>query len=151
MKKRILISLAGGGAGFLLLTGFGGGCGHHPPRDPAELAAAVGAHVDDALDDLAATPAQRQQIHALADGLVTRGAALRKAGEPLHAEILAQWKSDSPDRARLHALVDQQLDAMRGFAHDAVDAGVDAHGVLTPEQRAKVTKKLERWHQPPAR
>ena len=40
---------------------------------------------------------------------------------------------------------------MRAFAHDAVDAGVDAHGVLTPEQRAKVTKKLERWHQPPAR
>jgi hypothetical protein len=23
---------------------------------------------------------------------------------------------------------------------------VEVHGILTPEQRAKVTKKVERWH-----
>src|SRR5512140_683963 len=71
MKKLPLATMAtliAGAAGFVLLTGFaGGGCGHHHPRDPAEVAAAVTARVDDALDDLDATAAQRQQINAVKD------------------------------------------------------------------------------------
>jgi Spy/CpxP family protein refolding chaperone len=146
MKKATLVTLAtvaAGAAGFVLLSGFAGGCGHHP-RDPAEVTAAVTAHVDDVLDDLKTTDAQRQQILAVKDRMLAKGLALRQAGQPLHEELLAQWNSPNPDRARLHALVDQQLDAMRAFAHDAVDAGVEVHDTLTPEQRAQVTKKAER-------
>jgi Spy/CpxP family protein refolding chaperone len=150
MKKlttlATLTTLVAGAAGFVLLSGFAGGCGHHHPRDPAEVAAAVTAHVDDALDDLKATDAQRTQIHAVKDRMLAKALALHQAGEPLHQELLAQWNSPNPDRARLHALVDQQVDAMRAFAHDAVDAGADVHDVLTPEQRAQVTKKVERMH-----
>ena len=150
MKKLPLATMAtliAGAAGFALLTGFaGGGCGHHHPRDPAEVAAAVTARVDDALDDLDATAAQRQQINAVKDRMLAKGLELRKAAQPMHEELLAQWNSPNPDRARLHAMVDQQADAMRAFAHEAVDAGVDVHDILTPEQRAKVTTKLERMH-----
>ncbi len=67
---------------------------------------------------------------------------MHQDGEPLHGEVLAQWESANPDRARLHALVDQRIDAMRAFAHQAVDAGIEVHGVLTPEQRAKLEKKV---------
>jgi len=146
MKKKPLASVAGLAlalAGFVLLTGFHGGCGHHP-RTPAEITAAVNSHLDGALDDLDATPAQRDQIHALVAPLLTQGLQLRADGKAAHAELLAQWQSDTPDRAKLHALVDQRADAMRAFAHAAVDAAVDAHGVLTPAQRAKVTKKIQR-------
>ena len=49
-------------------------------------------------------------------------------------------------KAKLHALVDARMDELRKLAHDAVDAGVEAHDVLTPAQREKLAKKAERWH-----
>ncbi len=144
MRNRILIAVAGL-AGIVALAGFGR-CGGPHPRDPAQAAAFVNDRIDDALDDLDATDAQRQQVHAVADRLLARAVELRKEGEPEHAELLAQWQSATPDRARLHAMVDQRIEAMRAFAHEAVDAGIEVHDVLTPEQRAKVTKKVERMH-----
>jgi Spy/CpxP family protein refolding chaperone len=132
-------------AGFVLLTGFIGGCGgHHHGRDPAEVAAFVTDRLDDALDDLDATAAQRQQLHAIKDRLLAGGQELRAGHRAARDEVLAQWRSETPDRARLHALVDQRIEALRDFAHEAVDAGVDAHAALSPEQRAKVTHKIER-------
>jgi Spy/CpxP family protein refolding chaperone len=142
--NRILIALAGA-AGLIALAGFGR-CGHPNPHDPAQVSAFVTDRVDDALDDLNATDAQRQQVHAVANRLLAKGLELRKDGEPVHAEVLAQWQSTTPDRARLHALVDQRIDALRAFAHEAVDAGIEVHGILTPEQRARVEKKVERMH-----
>jgi Spy/CpxP family protein refolding chaperone len=146
MKKTTLATLVAGAAGFVLLSGFAGGCGHSHPRDPAEVAAAVSARVDDLLDDLKATDAQRQQVNAVKDRMLAKAQALHQAGQPLHQELMAQWNSPDPDRARLHALVDQQMDALRSFAHDAVDAGADVHAILTPDQRAQLTKKMERMH-----
>jgi protein CpxP len=150
MKKTIAIA---GGAllalvGFVALTGFGGcGARHHGHgRDPAEVAAFVTARVDDALEDLDATPEQRTKINALKDQLLAAGQEAHAGSQEAHEAVLAEWKSDKPDAQKLHALVDARIDAMRAFAHQAVDAGVEAHGVLTPEQRAKVTKKIERWH-----
>lgn len=145
MKRSLALfgALAGG---FLLLTGFaGGGCGrHHGPRSPEEVQAMVGEHLDDALARLKATDAQKQQLHAIKDKLVADGLALRQDHDAVRAELLAQWKADRPDAARLHALVDLRIDALRAFAHEAVDSGIQAHGVLTPEQRAQVTARIER-------
>ena len=134
------------GVGFVALTGFGG-CGHHPnPRDPAQVAAFVNERVDDALDDLDATPDQRAQIHAIADRMVAAAKDVHAGHDEVRAAFLAEWKAEKPDRAKLHALVDARADALRKLAHEAVDAGADAHDVLTPAQREKVTKKIERWH-----
>jgi Spy/CpxP family protein refolding chaperone len=144
--QRLQLLLAAGGL-LLLGTGFATGChrgpgGHH--RDPAEVAKFVDERVDDALDDLDAAPAQRERIHAIADRLLADGQRLHGDREAVQAELLAAWKSEAVDRARLHALVDQRIEALRAFAHAAADGAADAHDVLTPEQRAKVAKKLER-------
>jgi Spy/CpxP family protein refolding chaperone len=144
MNGKLWMTLAGVAA-VLALAGFGR-CGGPAPHDPAEMAAFVTDRVDDVLDDLNANDAQRQQIHAIKDRLLAQGLALHQEGEPLHAEVLAQWQSPTPDRARLHDLVDQRFEAMRAFAHQAVDAGVEVHDILTPEQRAKLEKKMERMH-----
>lgn len=143
--KKTFASLVAVAAGFALLTGFGGGgCGRHHPRDPAEVNALVTHRLDDALDDLDATPAQRQQLHAIKDRLLAQAMALRTGQQAARAEALAQWKAEKPDAALLHALVDERINALRAVAHQAVDAGVEAHRILTPDQRAKVTKKIER-------
>ncbi len=133
-----------GAAAIVALAGFGR-CGGHQ-RDPAQVAAMVTARVDDLLDDLNATDAQRQQIHAIKDRLLAQAAQLHQQAEPDHAELKAQWESPNPDRARLHAMVDERADAMRAFAHQLVDAGIEVHDILTPEQRAKLEKKMERMH-----
>jgi periplasmic protein CpxP/Spy len=150
MKKILAAAgvVALSAAAFVVLTGFHGGCGWHGGhgRDPAAMAAFVTDRLDDALDDLDATDAQRQQIHAVKDRLLARGQALRGGHEAAHAEVLAQWKAEQPDRAKLHALVDTRIEEMRAFAHEAVDGAVEVHGVLTPEQRAEVAEKIERRH-----
>ncbi len=151
MKKTITIA-AGAllvAAGFITLTGFGGGCrghGHGHGRDPAELAAFVTDRVDDALDDLDATPEQRTRINAVKDRMLAAGLEARGARGQTHETLLGEWKATSPDAAKLHALVDARVDAMRALAHQAVDAGVEVHGILTPEQREQLTRKAERWH-----
>jgi Spy/CpxP family protein refolding chaperone len=133
--------------GFVALTGFRGGCGaHRHGRDPAEVAAFVTDRVDDALDDLDATPEQRTRVQAVKDRLLAAAQATHAGHEEAHAAILAEWKSASPDAAKLHALVDARVEELRATAHQAVDAGVEVHGVLTPEQREKLTRKAERWH-----
>jgi len=141
-------TLAGGAAGLAaiaVLAGFRGGCGGHSHgRDPAEVAAFVTDRVDDGLDDLDATPEQRQRIHAVKDRLLAEGMKLRGTRGETHREILAQWDSAQPDAARLHALVDARIEEVRAIAHQGVDAAVEVHGVLTPEQRAKVSRKLHR-------
>ena len=131
--------------GAVALVGFG--CAHHAhPRDPAQVAKYVNARVDDLLDDVDATPDQRTKIHAIADRMLAEGQALHADHAKVHDTVLAQWRAETPDKAALHALVDARMDALRKAAHDAVDAGIEAHDALTPAQREKLAKKADRWH-----
>jgi Spy/CpxP family protein refolding chaperone len=131
--------------GVVALTGFRGGCGGHGPgHDPARAAAFVNDRLDDALDDVDATPEQRTRIHAIADRLLAEGKAVHAGHDEVRATLLAEWGAEKPDRARLHALVDARAEVLRKLAHDAVDAGIEAHDVLTPAQREKVARKAER-------
>ncbi len=142
--KKTVPAILGLAALFLVATGFRGGCGGGHGHDPASIDRMVTWHLEDALDDLDATPAQKAQVMTLKDRLLQRGAVLRQGSRETRREILAQWDSAAPDRARVHALIDARIDAMRAFAHQAADAGVDLHGILTPEQRAKISKKIHR-------
>jgi protein CpxP len=145
MKKTLaaLAAVALVAVGFVALTGFRHGMGRHG-HDPAQVAAFVTARLDSMLDEVDATPAQRDELHALKDRLLAKGQALHADHAATHAELVAEWKADRPDAAKLHALVDARIDALRAFAHEAVDGAIEAHDALTPAQRAKVTAKLER-------
>ena len=125
--------------GALTLTG----C-HHRCHDPKRAQAFLTSRVDDLLDDVKATDAQRQQIHAVTDPLIARGKALHEGHTAQKTELLALWRSDQPDAARLHALVDARAAAMKGFVDEAADAALQIHAILTPEQREQLARKLER-------
>jgi periplasmic protein CpxP/Spy len=148
MKK--LLGITGGALllaiGVVALAGFGGGCGHRHPRDPAQVAAFVTDRVDDALDDIDATPDQRTRIHAVKDRLLAAGQKVRAGHGEVHDALLGEWKAEQPDAAKLHALVDARAEELKALAHQAVDAGVEVHGILTADQRDKLTRKIERWH-----
>jgi Spy/CpxP family protein refolding chaperone len=119
------------------------GCGHHRP-DPARMEKMVTRQVDDALDDLKASPEQRQKIVAVKDRLVASGKALRGDHRATVKEALGLWEAQDFDRVRALALVDARIDALRAMAHQAVDAAAEVHATLTPEQRAQVSKRLHR-------
>lgn len=148
MWKKTLLAVAGMAAvavGYLALTGFRGpghGCGSH--RDPARMERMISSHLDDVLDDLDATAEQRAQISAVKDRLVAEGKALRSGKEPLRNELLGQWDSPTPDVSRVHAIIDQKGEAMKGFAHKVADGLAEVHAILTPEQRAKLARKAKR-------
>jgi periplasmic protein CpxP/Spy len=146
-------TLIGGGAvmailaGATVLSGFAGGChghGHGHGRDPAAMAAAVTKHVDELLDEVDATPAQRKKVHEIKDRLLASARQAHDAHDADRAALLAAWRSPNPDRAALLARVDARIDAMRAFAHQAVDGALELHATLTPEQREQVAKKVER-------
>jgi Spy/CpxP family protein refolding chaperone len=123
------------------------GCGHHRP-DPARMEKMVTHRVDDALDDLKATPEQRQAITAVKDRMLVSARAMRGDHQAIAAEALGLWEAASFDRSRALALVDARLDAMRAMAHEAVDAAAEVHATLTPEQRAEVARRIHRHVDP---
>jgi protein CpxP len=131
---------------FVTLTGFRGGCGRPDHRDPAQVAAFVTERLDDALDDIDATPAQRTQLTVIKDRLLASAQKLHGTRQATHQTLLGEWNAEKVDRAKVHALIDQRAEEMKALAHEAADAAIEAHDVLTPDQRAKLAKKAERMH-----
>jgi len=144
MKKTLVtaLTLVAVGVGGLTLTAFRG---HH--GDPAQMDQMVEKRLAKMLDTVQATDAQRQQITAIKDKVLADGKALRAAHKDTHQQFLALWKSDQPDTAQVHALVDARADAMKKFADEVADAMIQVHGILTPAQRAKVADQIQQHHQ----
>jgi periplasmic protein CpxP/Spy len=125
-----------------LLTGFGFGRHHRGTPDPERIRQMVTWKLDDKLDDLNATEAQRSSIHAVKDRMLTEGQAMMADQKAARAEALTQLESATPDAAKLHALVDARVDAFRAFAHKATDAVLEIHRTLTPAQRQELTQEV---------
>jgi Spy/CpxP family protein refolding chaperone len=141
--KRILLTALGLVAlatGALTLTAFRHGGGH----DPARMERFVTNRLDDLLDDVDATDAQRQEVHAIKADLLAQGKALKADHGTTRRELVALWNAPQMDGAKVHALVDARAASMKAFADHVADALVKVHGLLTPEQRAKLSKKLAR-------
>jgi Spy/CpxP family protein refolding chaperone len=98
--------------------------------------------LNDKLDDLDATDAQRQSIHGVKDRVFNEGLSVMEENRAARAEALTQLESDNPDAQKLHALVDARIDAMRAFAHKVTDAVLEVHRTLTPEQRKELATEI---------
>lgn len=125
----------------VLLSGFrGGGWGWH--RDPERIKQFITWRVDDKLEELNATDAQKQTVNAVKDRLFEEGKQLAESHKASRQEVLTQLESDTPDAQKLHSLVDARIDAVRAFAHHVVDAALEVHRALTPEQRKQLSTEF---------
>ena len=92
------------GVGIVTLTAFsGGGFCHHGHRDPAQMAAFVTNRVEDALDDLDATPDQRTRILAVTDRMLDAAKQVHAVQGATHEAVDYSVRSDcnarrSPNR-----------------------------------------------------
>lgn len=135
MKKKIAIA-ASAVLAVVLLSGFRGGGWN---KDPERVKQMITWKVNDKLEDLEATQAQKQAILSVKDRLFEEGKRLAQEHQATRLEVLTQLESDSPDAQRLHRIVDERIDAVRGFAHKVVDAALEVHRTLTPEQRKELS------------
>jgi Spy/CpxP family protein refolding chaperone len=139
--KRIGMAVLGLGA-IGVLGAFRGAHGHGG-HDPERMAEMVTKRLDSILDEIEATPEQRQRITAVKDRLLEKGKALHAERRGMMQDLLAQWRSPAIDAAAVHSKIDARAEAMKGFAHEAADALAEVHGILTPEQREEVAARWE--------
>ncbi|MCB9553569.1 MAG: hypothetical protein R3F65_29725 [bacterium] len=94
--------------------------------------------LDDALDELDATEAQRAQVEKIVFALFDEGVAKLGDREVFREELLSLWQQPSPDAAAAHALVEARIEVLRALAHQAVDSSLEVHKVLDAKQRDAV-------------
>jgi protein CpxP len=141
MKKKIAIA-ASAVLAVVLLSGFAFRGGHGWGHNPERIKQMITWRLNDKLEDLDATDAQRQSINAVKDRLFEDGVQLMEEHHGSRAEAFTQLSSDAPDAQKLHSLVDARIDAMRAFAHKMTDAALEVHGTLTPEQRKELATEF---------
>lgn len=152
LRHRCARRLAILGLSIAALFSFGaiGGCDRgplaHGRMSPDKLKKLAEIHLDDALDDLDATAEQRARIFTLKDRVIDETAGLRDARKQLMSDLLAEWGKDTPDADKARAAVDRSVEELRQVGYQLVDAGVDLHSVLTPEQRTALTERIKERH-----
>jgi periplasmic protein CpxP/Spy len=143
MKTTNKVLVAGSAVlAVVLLSGFAGSGGSCSGRDPERMKQIVTWRMNDKLEDLGATEQQKQAFNALKDSLFEQGQGLTQGQQAVRQEMLAQWESVNPDSRRVHQLVDERFESFRTFAHRVADAALEAHRILTPEQRQAVAAEV---------
>jgi Spy/CpxP family protein refolding chaperone len=103
----------------------------------------VSTRVDHALGEIDADDSQRDQVHAIKDRLFESARGVREQGRDTRVEVLEQFGKEKPDAERVHALIDERLEAHRKLMHQLADGMIELHGVLTPEQRNELLSRVE--------
>lgn len=101
----------------------------------AEVQADLRERVDDRLDDVDPSDAQRAKIQKLFAELRPALERLRAQTLPRQREVVAELRRAEPDRKRLALLIGQNVDATQEYIRALVDVLLRGHRVLTPAQR----------------
>jgi protein CpxP len=132
-----LVGVAGaGGLGASAWREHGGFRGHR--HDPEMVRRFVQFAVNEKLDDVDATPEQREKVKEVTSRLLQEAQALHQAKASLHDQMSELLAQDQPDAARARALVQARVQEFSRFADDATNALLELHRTFTPEQRAKL-------------
>ncbi len=122
------------------------GCAHHHggPPSPEKMQRMAVSRAEWFLDAIDATDAQRAVIVPKAEALGRNVAAFRKSTHDVAPDFFAELKGQSPDREKLRKLIDERVESLRTMLQATADDLVEVHATLTPEQRQKITSRLER-------
>ncbi|MFT3857467.1 MAG: Spy/CpxP family protein refolding chaperone [Aquabacterium sp.] len=106
-----------------------------------------GRHLDRWLDQIDATPAQRDQIKPILEKSAADLKALHEEGRKLHEEGLKLWAQPKLDAAAAEKLRKQMLTHHDKCSKRMMQTMLDVGNVLTPEQRAKVAEHMQKRHE----
>ena len=108
----------------------------------------IDARVQAALDEIQATPQQRQVALEAENDIVNAIQAKVKAHRGAHQALLTAFASDKFDAA-LQTFADARAQDVTDVASVVIPSLQKIHDALTPEQRAKVVQLVQQHHHGP--
>lgn len=123
-------------------------CHHRNAHDnltEAEVKERAADHVDDVLDWLDATDAQKQQVTQVVSGAVPDAMGLRDEQRALRTEFQKELKAPSVNAAALEDLRGRFMKLADAATARGLRAVVDIANILTPQQRQKAVEKWEKF------
>jgi protein CpxP len=119
-----------------------GRMGYGPPSSPDEAKERAASRLEKQLDALEATDEQKKALRPIAEALVLEAVPLLDERDVIVTAVTNAWKSERPDAAALHALVDDETAKINELARTAAGSFAEAHAILTPEQRTTLATKM---------
>ena len=140
VKKGLYISMVA-----LLIAGIAGlsGCRRHSHAHKAEFM------VDYISETLDLTESQQEQLNQIKDEVMAEAKEMHANKESMHAELVAQLRSEEIDQARVKAVIAEHRAQMDEIIDLIVVRLAEFHKTLTPEQKEKLIAKIEtfkKWH-----
>ena len=118
---------------------------HNPNATEAEVKANADEHIDDAVDWLDGTDAQKQQIKQVVNAAIPDLLAYRDEHRALREEFQKELTAPRVNAAALEGLRGRALKMADAASARALQALADVANVLTPEQRQKAVDKWKRF------
>lgn len=97
------------------------------------------------LNEINATPQQRQQITPMVEQLFSEWQSVRSTHENNTSQFLSMWGQNTLDPKSIDGLVDSQVNSMKSFGYKMSDFLAKLHGVLNPQQRQIVADKVKKY------
>lgn len=151
----LLAGAAGGFAGKALAHGpMGGGFGGpgmffggfgHGAIDPAQMDARIERRMKHFAVEVEATPEQTKRLTEIAKQAARDLAPLRQKGSELRKEAAGLFGATVVDRAQLERLRSEQMNIANESSKRMTQALADASEVLTPDQRKKLTDRMQQF------
>ena len=138
LKKGLTVALIGIFiSGALIFTG----CRSHSHQGKAEFMADYIAETLDLTDE------QRVQLDGIKDEFIAKAKEMHAQKEAMHAAFMAELRKEEINQENLKDLIDQKRAQIDEFINLAMDRLIEFHKTLSAEQREKLVKKIEYYHE----
>jgi len=118
---------------------------HHDNLSEAEIKEHAADHVDDAIDWLDGTEAQKQQVTQVVNGAIPDAMGFREEQRALRTEFQKELKAPAVNAAALEDLRVRFMKLADAATTRGLRAIVDIANILTPQQRQKAVEKWEKF------
>jgi Spy/CpxP family protein refolding chaperone len=109
----------------------------------------IAARVSAALDEIKATPQQRQVVQQAENDIVNAIQAKAQGRKGAHQALLTAFAADTFDGQALQTFADARSQDVKDLSSVIIPSLQKIHDALTPEQRAKVVQLVQEHHHGP--
>jgi Spy/CpxP family protein refolding chaperone len=141
-KKFAFLALVLGMAGAAVAAGF-----HHGRA--GFMKDRIAARVERALDEIQATPQQRQVVEQAENDIVNAVQAKMQARHGSRQALLQAFTADQFDAQAFQAFADARAQDVQDLASVIIPSLQKVHDALTPEQRAQLSQLAQQHHRGP--
>src|SRR5208337_410898 len=92
------------------------------------------------------TKDQQEKVNKIKDEILARTKNIRNDRAALREELTSLIKSEKLTKDMVDKFIDKRKSKMDEIRPFFVEKFIEFHNILTPEQRAKLADKLERWY-----